>query len=423
MKRMMKRRNFLRQAGVGALALPPTTSATSTTSVGAQVMGGGGRRADRGAKQGFGLSRDFLAKLPQLMEWANVPGVSVAILADGKVSWTGGFGVKKAVTTDAVTADTVFGAASLSKPVFAYAVFKLRDEKLIDLDRPLADYLAPDDLPDDPRSRQITARHVLSHTTGWQNWRGSREQKLSFAFTPGARWGYSGEGYYWLQRVVEKITACGFEEFMRERLLKPLGMTRSCYGWMPELETQIAWGHNGRAQAQELWNARQGRKLLDLAAKANKPLASWTHDDLVRALTVAEPSFPTLPNNLVPNAAGSLLTSANDYALFLARLMDGAARHEVSISEASRKEMLTPQVKLNSALSWGLGWGLESANGRQAFWHWGDNGTYKTFVFGNAVRRTAVVVFTNGSNGHKLWQRVVAAATGSDHAAFLWWMA
>ena len=387
-----------------------------------------GRRSSNG-KASLGLTEKFLSGLPRLMELANVPGLSIATVVDGKPGWAGGFGVRKAGATDAankVDADTVFGAASLSKPVFAYSVFKLRDEKRIDLDRPLAEYFAasdlPADIPDDPRSKQITARHVLSHTTGWQNWRNNREQKLSFGFNPGERFGYSGEGYYLLQRVVEKVADRGFEEFMRERLLKPLGMMRSSYVWTTEHEPQVATGHNGRAQPQELWNARQGRRLLDIAAKQNRPLATWRHEDTVKAMAEIDREMPALPNFMIPNCAGSLLTTANEYAHFLVRMMDGAPRHDASISEAGRRDMLTPQVKLNSALSWGLGWGLEQENNSTAFWHWGDNGVYKAFTLGDPARRSAIVVFTSGSNGHKLWQRIVAAATGRDHASFLWFM-
>ena len=94
-----------------------------------------------------GLSDAFLKSLPQLMEWANVPGVAIAILKDGKLSWSRGFGVKKAGEAAPVTTDTLFGAASLSKPVLAYAILKMRDEKLIDLDRPLWNYLPYEDLP------------------------------------------------------------------------------------------------------------------------------------------------------------------------------------------------------------------------------------------------------------------------------------
>ena len=102
--------------------------------------------------------------------------------------------------------------------------------------------------------------------------------------------------------------------------------------------------------------------------------------------------------------------------------MDRPHRDELDISESGRKEMLTSQTKINSAISWGLGVGLEQEEGRSLFWHWGDNGTYKDFMMGDPVKRAGIVVFTNGSNGFRLWRTIVAEATGGDHAAFYFWM-
>ena len=118
-----------------------------------------------------------LDDLPRWMRIASVPGVSVAII-DRDRTTTQGFGVTRASGSDAVNADTVFEAASLSKPVFAYLVLQLAGENVIDLDKPLGEYLA---LPNaaDSAARPITARHVLSHTTGWRNWRFARDQTLS----------------------------------------------------------------------------------------------------------------------------------------------------------------------------------------------------------------------------------------------------
>jgi hypothetical protein len=71
-------------------------------------------------------------------------------------------------------------------------------------------------------------------------------------------------------------------------------------------------------------------------------------------------------------------------------------------------------------LSWGLGWGLERHSSGALFWHWGDNGIYKAFTLGDPVRRRAIVIFTNGSGGAKVYERVVRAATAFDLSAFLW---
>ena len=380
--------------------------------------------AQKQSKQapGWSLSDKFLETLPTLMEWAAVPGVAIAIVRDGKLAWSKGFGVKKAGEKNPVDSSTLFGAASLSKPVFAYAVMRMRDDKLIDLDRPLWNYLPNTDLPDTENSKLITARHVLSHSSGLQNWRFNRDQKLEFAFKPGQSFRYSGEGFFYLQRVAEHITGRGFEEFMQERVLKPIGMSTSTYLWRPENASLVAWGHDQRLSPSEMFNARQGKRMIEIASEWKKPVESWTYDDVVKAQAVINKDLPPLPNFLLPNTAGSLITSVDEYAKFIVRLMGRPSRDNVDISDATRREMLSTQTKINSGISWGLGVGLENAGSHNRFWHWGDNGIYKDFVMGDPTSRSGIVVFTNGSNGQRLWRTIVAEATGTDHAAFYFFM-
>jgi hypothetical protein len=124
----------------------------------------------------------------------------------------------------------------------------------------------------------------------------------------------------------------------------------------------------------------------------------------------------------LPNTAGSLITSVDEYALFMARLMARRSRANLDLSEVSRTEMLVPQIKINGAISWGLGVGLENHDGRTLFWHWGDNGVFKAFMIGDPVLGSGIVVFTNAQNGHKMWQRIAAEAMGRDHPAFYFYM-
>ncbi|HNG34825.1 MAG TPA: serine hydrolase domain-containing protein, partial [Blastocatellia bacterium] len=252
MNESLDRRCFVQQASA-ALALPalPRTAQTNKTA---------------------GLSAEFTARVPQFLEWANVPGLSAAIVNDGKLAWARSFGLKRAGANNPMDDNTLIAAGSLSKPVFAYGVLKLREEKLLDLDRPLVNYLNASDLPDDPRTKLITARHCLTHSTGWQNWRFQAGDTLRFAFNPGERFSYSGEGMYLLQRVVEQLTGRGFEAFMRERVLDPLGMTRSTYLRLPGHDADVASGHNARNLPQEFSSPQQRQKLLELAQEWNKPV-------------------------------------------------------------------------------------------------------------------------------------------------------
>lgn len=345
------------------------------------------------------------------MRLASVPGMSLASVAGGRTELRG-YGVRRAGTADAVTEDTVFEAASLSKPVFAYLVMGLEREGVIDLDRPVGEYLALPN-PDDARARTITARHLLSHSGGWRNWRFAPEHVLTSDFAPGSRFSYSGEGYAFLSRVVESLTGRAWPALVRERVFGPLGMTSSAWVWHPAMDARLASPHSGRGDPLESYNARTARSFRALEAEWGKPLDEWMTADVERAFARVEEGRPPFPNFTVPNAAASLATTARDYGAFLAHLLgDGAP---------VLAWMTQPCVRLNEALQWGMGVGLETMeDGRTLFWHWGDNPGFKNFVVGDPAAGRATVVFANGNGGRSLYERIVRARTGTDHPAFLW---
>lgn len=364
---------------------------------------------------------DFLSRLPDIMEIAGVPGLSMSVVQDGRIAWTHYRGVMDATTNQPVSADTLWPAASLSKPAFAFAALHLVDEGKLDLDRPLKSYV-PDHAPDDPRGNKITARLVLSHSSGLRNWRQRADQPLVPDFEPGARFQYSGEGIYYLQRAVEHITGMGFEQFMEERLFTPLGMSSSTYSWRRDVAGRLVSGHD-QGQPRQSPSKDLALRLLDVAEQQKKPLATFKHEDLVAAMQSMSPAPPTLPNYMIPNAAASLLTTPTDYSRFLIELLE---KHNavVDLTPVTRKLMITQQSRINRALGWGLGIGLEQQSdmvGDPNFlWHWGDNGSWKNFVLAHPATKSAVVVFTNGSRGLNVANRVITAATGRSHEAFLW---
>jgi len=364
---------------------------------------------------------DFLSRLPDIMEIAGVPGLSMSVVQDGRIAWTHYRGVMDATTNQPVSADTLWPAASLSKPAFAFAALHLVDEGKLDLDRPLKSYV-PDHAPDDPRGNKITARLVLSHSSGLRNWRQRADQPLVPDFEPGARFQYSGEGIYYLQRAVEHITGMGFEQFMEERLFNPLGMSSSTYSWRRDVAARLVSGHD-QGQPRQSPSKDLALRLLDVAEQQKKPLATFKHEDLVAAMQSMSPAPPTLPNYMIPNAAASLLTTPTDYSRFLIELLE---KHNavVDLTPVTRKLMITQQSRINRALGWGLGIGLEQQSdmvGDPNFlWHWGDNGSWKNFVLAHPATKSAVVVFTNGSRGLNVANRVITAATGRSHEAFLW---
>jgi hypothetical protein len=121
------------------------------------------------------------------------------------------------------------------------------------------------------------------------------------------------------------------------------------------------------------------------------------------------PFKPTgdLPVNRIPNAAATLSATLPDYVRFLIRAFD-------------RSDWFVSTTKINTALSWGLGWGLEDHQGGQWCWHWGDNPGFKNIVLCQPAKRSGLLVFTNGDNGRALYERIARDVLGDGHAAFLW---
>lgn len=373
-------------------------------------------------------STAFLQHLPLIMEVAGVPGISMSVVREGRVVWEHHAGIADAKTQRPVSSDTLWPAASLGKPVFALAVLRLVDAKTIDLDTPLKTYL-PGYTPDDPKANSITARYVLSHSSGLPNWRDDDSDPLIPAFQPGSRFRYSGEGYYYLQRVVEHVTGIPFEQFMEQSLFTPLGMPQSTYFWRAEIASRVVAGHDRDGSYTIFWQ-KLADQLLEGANRQDRALSSFTSEDILAALRKVTPAPRMLPEYLIPNAASSLITTAAEYSKFLIALL-GSPVSKVGIQRGTYEAMLTSQVRLNRALSWGLGWGLERKSlttgtahpalaSTNYIWQWGNNGSWKNFVLAHPASRSAIVIFTNGAGGLQVAQRVVAAATGLEHAAF--WM-
>jgi CubicO group peptidase (beta-lactamase class C family) len=332
------------------------------------------------------LTSRLETRIPELMNLGDVPGLSIALIKDSKTIWARGFGYKNAETKEPVDDNTMFEAGSLSKPVFAYAVLKMVEKGQLDLDAPLSKYL-PAYIENDERLSLITARRVLSHTTGFPNWR-PMGKPLLIHFTPGEKFSYSGEGFVYLQKVVERLAGEPLNEVIRKSVFEPLGMSNSTYVWKDRFDAQIAIGHN---QAKP-------------AAQKNKTAQA--------------------------NAAASLRTTAIDYARFVIAMMNGAGLKEETI-----RQMLTAQIKVDEActnctdrktsklsetLSWGLGWGLQRTEHGDAFWHWGDNGNFKCFIIAYRKQRTGIVVFTNSSSGLGIIPEIIREVIDGKQPAFAW---
>ena len=358
----------------------------------------------------------FVASLPHLLDLAWLPGMGVAVVCPGRPVWQHYLGVANASTKTPITAESLFPAASLGKPIFACVVLRLAEQGTIDLDRPLNQYLQEDAL-NGQWGDKVTARHVLTHSTGLPNWRSQDNQKLTPVFEPGSRFQYSGEGFFHLQRVVEHITGAGFESIMQERIFKPLGMSSTTYIWLPDAKDRLVAGHNG---PNPFYNRDINALVFEVIQSSGKPLSFWTTEQIADALMKKTgKSTPPPPNEFIPNVAFSLLTTVADYARFVSALVD-PHNATLGLSPAMRTAMQTPVSHVNSALSWGLGTGIEQVDGQSYLWQWGDNGGWKNFILAHPPTRTGIVVFTNGNNGQRVNERILRAVTGIEHPAFLW---
>jgi CubicO group peptidase (beta-lactamase class C family) len=353
--------------------------------------------------------------LQRWLHLGSVPSLSMAIVQGGRIS-TRAIGVRRAGESDAVTADTVYAAASLTKPIVAYTALALVGEGALSLDRPVHEYLALPN-PDDARARGITARHLLSHSSGWRNWRNTASQALVADFDPGSRWSYSGEGYFFLQRILERLTGKAIGTLVQERVLTPLGMQRSAMLATEALEPSMASPHSGRGEPMTPYGREALLTLRRTLAARGATAAEAKVEDSEAALRESAPSLPVLPNFLVPNAAASLVTTAADFGRFVRHLVTARAAGGAAASIVA--QMMAPQVRCNDALQWGLGVGLESTPAGGAAWQWGDNPGFKNFFFANPATGEGMVVFTNGDRGARVYERVIRATTGNDRAAFL----
>ena len=314
--------------------------------------------------------------IQRLMDKARIPGLSLAYIKNGKIAQLYTLGVRSADTRIPVDSTTVFSAASLSKCVFAYGVMQLADAGKLDLDKPLYNYYDYTDLKHDERYKQITARQVLSHTSGLPNWRQS--DTLNFQYNPGERFRYSGEGFVLLGKVVEKITGQPLEDFMQQTVFKPLGMAHSSYIWQKTFESDCAVPHSDIMQTNTSWRPRE------------------------------------------PNTASSLQTTAADYAKFEMALLN-----KRGLKAATFQQMFTPQPKSqmvqdNKALYWGLGLGYELSDYGPAFWQWGDNGTFKAFLIGYPGKKEGLVYFANSYNGLAIADDLLQLFFNSKQPALEW---
>ncbi|MEJ7662919.1 MAG: serine hydrolase domain-containing protein [Hymenobacter sp.] len=190
------------------------------------------------------------ATLAALMQRHQVPGMQLAY-THGPRTQTYSLGVREAGTSQPVTDTTIFEAASLGKEMLAYVALRLLDRGVLDLDKPLLQYGPYPRLQGQARAARITARMVLAHTAGLPNWSenptgpGWKTSALVLKYAPDSCWNYSGEGYTFLQKTLERITGKPLETLATEEIFRPLGLKNSSFQWREPFAATASAGHDG----------------------------------------------------------------------------------------------------------------------------------------------------------------------------------
>jgi CubicO group peptidase (beta-lactamase class C family) len=335
-----------------------------------------------------------------LMDSAQVAGLQLALIHDGRVSYSNVFGLRDAARKLPMTRVTVTYGASLTKAAFAYLVMQLVDEKRLDLDMPIGSYL-PKPLPEyrryadlsrDARWRKLTMRMLLSHTTGFANFRFLEpDKKLRFHRDPGMRYGYSGEGIVLAQFVLETGLGIDVGAEMQKRIFDRLGMKRTSMVWREDFAANYAENHQ-----------------LD-----GKPYPHRRWEDA--------------------GAAGSLDTTGVDYAAFLAAVVRGEG-----LSAQAKAEMIRRQIAIDSVrqfptllderterwkaiqLGYGLGWGVfETPYGHAFFKEGHDEGT-ANYVLCVEPKRACIVMLANDVRAEKIFVPLVRRLFGEVNLPADW---
>ena len=315
------------------------------------------------------IPRTFADSVPVWLAAAHVPALAVGILEGGNVTSILTFGELRPGVP--MSPRALFNVASLTKPVVAVTTLRLASAGTLDLDAPLdSDWIDPD-IRSDPRHAKLTARIILSHQTGFPNWRSrAAGGKLAFLFDPGTKFGYSGEGFEYLRHALEHRYTRSLQQICDSVLFRPLHMTETTFGWNPGADTsRFAFGHDANG------------------APIMVPLRTTDR----------------------PNAADWLVTTIGDYSKF-----GGYVLHGAGLSRAAYADMTKPQVQMGSkpGEAMGLGWEVMTgpADDPVILLHTGSDDGLKTMILLLPASQRGLVIFTNGERGMEVVTKILRYA-------------
>jgi CubicO group peptidase (beta-lactamase class C family) len=311
----------------------------------------------------------------RMAAWS-IPGLSLAIVEDGQVTLTRGFGQADREQSRPMTPQTPVAIGSTTKPLTATAIMQLVEAGTVELDAPVTRYLPWFNL-DDPRSAEITVRQLLSHTSGIPasaSSTGAQEpdalerriralewEKLRYA--PGARWEYANDGYNTLGLIVQTVSGLPYEQYVDEKILKPLGMTHATFDPARAAELGMAQGYL----------KRKG----ELRPEKTRLTKAY-------------------------NPSAMLVASADDAGRYLAAIANGGALDgDRIVSPASLDQMWAPSARVGDNLEYGLGWFISQQEGFRAVVHPGETLTMGSMFVLLPERRLGVAVLANLDNDGK----------------------
>ncbi|KIO52151.1 serine hydrolase [Flavobacterium hibernum] len=312
---------------------------------------------------------NFFENDQEIEKWLkqnNVPTLGIGIINNGKLQEIKVFGeLKKGVTAPY---NTIWNVASLTKPITAIVALKLISSGKWNLDEPLYKYWIDPDIAKDPNTKLLTTRIILSHQTGFPNWRFTNESgKLDFKFKPGTKYQYSGEGLEYLRKALESKFHKTLDQLADELIFKPLKMNDTQFVWNDKIElSRYAIGYDNKGNAYE----------------------------------------PT--KNKTANAADDLLTTIGDYGTFLCSVMNSDG-----LSKNVFDDMTSHQVETKKNKYFGLGFEIyDLGNNDYALSHGGADKGVQTIFLLLPKTKQGLVIFTNVDDGYKVYEKIVSHYLG-----------
>jgi CubicO group peptidase (beta-lactamase class C family) len=318
--------------------------------------------------QGDSSIFDKNSQIEKWMKEKKVPALGLGIIENGKLKQIRVFG--EIAKGQSAPYNTIFNVASLTKPVTAIVALKLVSLGKWNLDEPVYKYWTDPDIANDPRNKKLTTRIILSHQTGFPNWRWlSDSKKLNFQFDPGTQYQYSGEGFEYLKKALEKKFHKSLPQLANELIFQPLKMYDTKFVWDKNIDTSrfaIGYDRNGNAYK--------------------------------------------IVKEKVPSAADNLLTTIEDYGNFLVSVMNSEG-----LSKEVFNEMTSNQVASTRGKHFGLGFEIYNlSNGEYALSHKGSDDGVRTIVFIFPKTKQGLLIFTNSDMGGSIYENIVKHYLGEN---------